>query len=1125
MAREVHDWLSELGLEKFAEVFEENEIDLDLAADLSDADLRDLGVTAMGQRKKLLRAIETLSATTTPPLNPVEPGSIPGPTASASRNEAERRQLTVMFCDLVGSTALSGRLDPEDLRVVIGAYQEACGGVISAFEGYIARYVGDGLLVYFGYPQAHEDDAERAVRAGLGVVEAVRDLDPREDVNLEVRIGIATGLVVAGDIVGKGASEEHAVLGETPNLAARLQGMAEPDTLLIADSTRRLLGSQFDFDDLGARQVVGLSEQVRVWRVTGVHVTGSRFEAGHATELTSIVGREQEIALLLDRWDIAKEGEGQIVLLSGEAGIGKSRIIQSMRDRLMREKHSCPRYQCSPHYTNTAFYPAIARLEHSAGLVSGDSAEQKLDKIEAMLGQSSDAVDELTSSYAELLSIDLAGRYPGTDLTPERQKAKFMEAMTGHIVGLAARDPVLMIFEDVHWIDPSTHELLDTLIDRVQDLKVLILISCRPEFASPWGGHAHVTTLTLNRLTRRQSADLIVGMTGNKPLPAELLDQISSKTDGVPLFVEELTKTVLESGLLLDRGDHYELDGPLPALAIPATLQDSLMARLDRLSAVKQVAQTCAAIGREFSRDLLVAISTLDESDVVLALDRLTESDLIFRRGLPPRERYIFKHALVQDAAYESLLKSARHELHARIAQVIEEQFPERAESEPEIVAHHLTEAGIVESAVGYWQRAGLRAIEASANVEAIHHFGRALEILETLPQERQRDEREFALRLNIGGPLLMVKGHGAAEAIETYTRAQELGQMLGETSQLVPVLFGLWRHANAKPDRPAALTLGKRILELAVKTDSTADRVIGHYAMGFTELCLGELKSSAEHLEKGTAQYNPTQRDSPTFQQGQDPGVACLGYGSVVAWLLGFPDTARRKSAESLTLADSLSHPFSLAYALNFAAFLDVFLKDYDAAIMHGTKAVELCEEQGFSLFLNSGRMSRGWACACAEHRIDGLTELEDGITGWSAIGTEIFQPFYFAMLAEAHLACGRVDQAGRALDDATTLALDGPEPWWDAEILRLRGELMCVENGDEKGAEDCFRRAIETAEKKEAKSLELRAATSLAGLLRDRGEIDEARSTLAPIYEWFSEGFNAPDLVTAHDLLEEIS
>jgi class 3 adenylate cyclase len=759
---DVSTWLRDLGLENYLQAFQANHIDGKVLPRLTADDLTALGISSIGHRRKLLDAIAALDQGGAP--------SAAVPIAPNRSMEVERRQLTVLFCDLVGSTELATHLDPEDLRGVMRAYHRCTAGVIERFDGHVAKYLGDGVLAYFGWPRAHEDDAERAVRAGLALVEALARLEPQAGVRLRARIGIATGQVIIGDLVGQGALRDEAVVGETPNLAARLQALADPGAVIIGQATRRLIGGFFELADLGPQRLKGFAEPLAVWRVSGESGTENRFEALRGGNLTPLIGREHELGLLLERWSWATEGDGQVVLLGGEPGIGKSRMVQALRERLGDQPYTSLSHYCAPHHANSALHPVIDLLHRGAGLARDDLPSKQLAKLETLLAESNDDLGEMVPLLAKLLSIPTEDRYAALDLSPERQKQRTLEVLTDQLAALAARRPVLDVYEDVHWIDPSTLELLDLVIERVRHLRVLVLITYRPEFTPPWTGQAHLTLLPLNRLGRSQGAAMALRVSGGKKLPSEIVKQIVARTEGVPLFVEELTKAVLESGILTDAGDRYELSGPLPPLAIPATLRDSLMARLDRLAPVKELAQMGAAIGRDFSHALLAAVADQPERELQAALDQLVASELVFRRGTPPEATYSFKHALVQDAAYGMLLKSRRQQLHARIAQVLEERFPEASAIQPELLAQHYTAAGLHEQAVEYWHRAGQRASERSANLEAIAHLTRGLELAHTLPDPQQSARQELKLQVALGEPLVVAKGYGGPEAAATYT-------------------------------------------------------------------------------------------------------------------------------------------------------------------------------------------------------------------------------------------------------------------------------------------------------------------------------------------------------------------
>ena len=675
----------------------------------------------------------------------------------AATGEAERRQLTVMFCDLVGSTPLSTRFDPEDLREIVGAYHRCVTDAVCHFAGFVAKYMGDGVLIYFGYPEAHEDDAERAVRAGLAVIDAVGQLATPEP--LKVRLGVASGLVVVGDLIGAGAAQERGVVGETPNLAARLQALARPGTLVIADSTRRQIGTLFEIEDLRPQPLTGFGDPQRAWRVVGESGIVSRFEALRSGA-TPLVGRDEELDLLLRRWAQAKSGEGRVVLISGEPGIGKSRLTTELSQCLAEEPHIRLRYFCSPHHQESPLYPFITQLEHAAGFAREDGPEEKLEKLQTVLAPGAPSDDEF-ALLAELLSFPSAAAE--LNLSPQRKREMLFAALLHQLEALAARQPVLFLCEDLHWIDPSSHELLDRTIERAARLPVLLIATHRPEFVPQWSGLSQVTTMSLARLDRRDGAAMVERIAGNTGLARNLVEEIVARADGVPLFVEELTKAMLEAGGS-GPGVERTLAGALPSsVAVPSALHAPLMARLDRLGlGPKEVAQIAAAIGREFSYQLLAPVAGRGDNDLTAALGQLGDAGLVFARGTPPAATYQFKHALVRDAAYASLLRRRREELHARIARVLESDFPDIAEAQPELIAQHFTEAGLAAPAVAYWRRAGERAVARSANLEAVAHFGRGIEVLTTLTESAEREDQELALQVALVAPLWACRGFGS---------------------------------------------------------------------------------------------------------------------------------------------------------------------------------------------------------------------------------------------------------------------------------------------------------------------------------------------------------------------------
>ena len=1036
--------------------------------------------------------------------------------------EPERRQLTVMFCDLVDSTALAERLDPEELHQLLAHYQDACAAVVARYEGYIARYVGDGLLVYFGYPKAHEDDPQRAVRTGLAVLEAIKELDAKStnpNVDLAVRVGITTGTVVAGDIGSGERREQDAVVGETPNLAARLQAMADPNTVLIGASTYRLVEGMFECDDLGAQNLKGISQAVNAYRVRAEGDAPSRFEAAAQRGLTPLVGRESEIGLLLNRWTHAKEGEGQATLFSGEAGIGKSRIVRAFQDHLVSEPHHRVLYYGSPYHQNSALYPVIYQLDRELRFETEDIATQRLDKLERLLGDLGLSVDHFVPLLASLLSLKNDGRYSPLTLEPGELKRRTFEALIDVYEAMASQRPVLMVIEDVHWIDPSTRELIGLLVERLPSRRIFLLMTCRPEFDSPWSAHTHITSLALNRLSRRESVSMIARVTQGKTLPEEVLDQIIAKTDGVPLFLEELTKTVLESDLLQDAGDHYALSGPLPGVAIPASLQDSLMARLDRLTAGKEIAQLGAAMGREFSYQLLAGVAQLPDDELQDALTQLNQSELIYCRGAPPDAIYTFKHALVQDAAYQSLLKSKRQHYHQRIARVLEERFPEIANAEPELLAHHYTEAQLAEPAVDYWYRAGQLARERSANVEAIAHFSKALGLLESMRATTERAAKELSLQMALGLAFLAAKGFGAVEVQRTYTRARALCKQVGDARQLFRASWGLGRYYTVSGQLPAARQQAEELLTLAQRLRDQEFLIEAHMAMGIALYWIGENTPAQSHNEQVLALYDPDRHCTLGFEFGEHPDVTCWARQAFTLWMLGYPDQALASGRNAITRAQELAHPFGLARALNFASGIHLLRGEPDLAGSQAEAATSLAAEKGFAMWKRFGMRFRGWALMELGQLEEGRALLMEGMRGELLGDTRLL-----GVLADAFTKTGESEKAFSALAEAHALADKTGEHFWQAELHRLRGELLRRDDGHESEAEACFQKALDISRNQSAKSLELRAATSLARLWRDQGQNKKASDMLAPVFGWFTEGFDTADLMDAKSVLEAL-
>ena len=1062
--------------------------------------------------------------------------------AVAPSAEAERRQLTVLFCDLVGSTALSAQLDPEDYRAVVQQYHQTCMEVIQRHEGYLAQYLGDGLLVYFGYPIAHEDDARRAVRAALEIVEAIRGQAGRH--SLQVRIGIHTGLVVVGEI-GAGSRTEQLALGETPNLAARLQGLAEPATVVVSAATQRLIEGQFECQPFGSHLVKGIDTPIAVYHVQSERQSASLL-AGKTT-LTPLVGREQEVGLLYDRWEQTKEGRGQVVLLSGEPGIGKSRLAYTLKEQVTNEGSLLFEVRCSPYHQHSALYPLIEVLQRTLLFTRQDTDEEKVQKLERTLTLYN--LQETLPLVSALLSLPTPQQYPPLTLTPQKQKERTLQALLQLLMAQAERQATVSVWEDLHWADPSSLEFLTLLVEQIPTTKLLLVLTFRPEFTPPWKPRSHISQLVLNRLGQKHVEAMIETVTRGKALSAEVIVQIRIKTDGVPLFVEELTKNVLESveavGAL---GSPPHTPRPL---AIPATLQEALLARLDRLSSARQVAQLGATLGREFLYQLLHAVTPLSEPDLQVALAQLVEAEILYQRGIGEQARYFFKHALIQDTAYQSLLKSTRQQYHQQIARVLEERFPEIRDTQPELLAHHYTEASIIEQAIPYWKQAGERASQRSANVEAIAHLTTGLELLNTLPDTPERAQHELTLQIALGVPLMATKGFAAPEAGAAYRRARELCQQVGETPQIFPVLWGLWIFYAAQAEYQAALELGEQCLRLAQNVQDPALLVEAHCALEATLANLGEGTRARAHFEQAISLYNPQQHRSLAFLYGgYDPGVVGRGYAaSWCLWHLGYPEQALTQSREAITLAQGLSHPFSLVWALLHSAFLHQHRREGQVAQERAEAAILLASEQGFAYELAIGTNVRGWALAERGQREEGVVQMRQGLDAQRATGAKILETSRLALLAEAYGKVGQAEEGLSVLTEALAMVDRTGERVYEAELYRLRGELTLTQSSVQRPAssvehpqstfrlpppsggnpqleaEAYFLKAIEIARRQSAKSLELRAVMSLSRLWQQQGKRHEAHQLLAEIYGWFTEGFDTKDLQEAKALIKELS
>jgi predicted ATPase/class 3 adenylate cyclase len=1120
-------WLRSLGLEKYEGAFRENEINERVLPNLTQEDLKEIGVGPVGHRRILLEAIAALRADTGAKSHFADVPTTSSAPSAAPEERAERRQVTVMFSDLVGSTALSARMDPEDLREVISAYQKCVAETVQRFGGFVAKYMGDGVLIYFGYPHAHEDDAELAVRAGLEVIAAVSA--PKSPVPLQTRVGIATGMVVVGDLIGSGEAQERGIVGETPNLAARLQGIAEPNMVVIADGTRQLIGDLFELQYLGSKDLKGIAGPVRGWAALRPSSVESRFEAFHGAGLTELVGREEELELLMRRWAKTKTGEGQVALLSGEAGIGKSRLAAALLERLAAEPHTRLRYFCSPQHTDSALYPIIRQMERAAGFTRDDTAQMKLDKLEAVLAQSSTPPQD-AALFAEMLSLPNDGRYLTLEMTSQQRRQKTLEALTVQLEALSRSNPVLMIFEDAHWSDPTSLEVFGRVVDRIRTLGVLLIVTYRLEFDAPWIGRPHVIALTLNRLGEREIATMIARVTRNKPLPMSIRQDIIERTDGIPLFAEEMTKAVLETGGESDAQRTAALV-PFPTMAVPPSLHASLMARLDRLGPAKEVAQVGAAIGREFPYALLAEVLRKPEAELALALDRLVTAGLLFSQGVPPHASYLFKHALVQDAAYGTLLREPRRALHARIVETLESQFTEIADKQPELLARHCTEAGQVEQAAHLWGKAGQRSLERSALVEAIEQFSRALDLIATLPSTPALRREAIKLQVALITPLLSIKGFGAPETKAAAERARlliEQVEALGEPPEdpllLCAVLYGLCTSNYMAFNGDELRKLARQLLELAQKQGVSAALLTAHRMMGLALACTGEVLQSRAHFDQAVGLYDPTEHRTLATRFGADARVSVLSFRSMALWTLGYPEAALVDAANALKDAREIGQAVSLMYALLHTSPVHIYCGNYEAASTHLDEVVKLANGRGATFWEAHGMMHESCALALAGRASDAVQLATVGIALYRTTRSTAWMPWYLSNLARAYADLGQLDGARRCITEATTAITTTKERWWEADVYNTAGEIAQREQ-DAARAQAYFERALSIAREKQTKSFELRAAMSLARLWRDQGKPQQARELLAPVYGWFTEGFDTLDLKEAKALLEQLA
>jgi class 3 adenylate cyclase/predicted ATPase len=1131
----IADWLEKFGLVQYAQRFAENHIDLDILGDLTDQDLEKIGVTSLGHRRKLLRAIANLKGVEHS--TPAVAVSDAPPVTPRPGDSAERRQVSVMFSDLVGSTALSARMDPEDLREVISAYHKCVAETVRRFSGFVAQYLGDGVLVYFGYPEAHEDDAERAVRAGLELIAEMISL--KTPAALQTRVGVATGLVVVGDLTGSGEGWKRGIVGETPNLAARLQGIAAPNTVVIAEATRRLLGNLFDLKDLGARDLKGIAEPVRAWMALRASTVESRFEALHPSGLTALVGREEETELLLRRWSLAKSGNGQVVLISGEGGIGKSRLTAALLESLAPEPHTNLRYFCSPQHTDSAFYPIIGQMERAAGFLYHDTIEQKLDKLDALLARTSTSIQD-AGLIAEMLSLPNDGRYPAFELTPQQRRQKTLEALTAQMETLSRQKPVLMVFEDAHWADPTSLEAFGRAIDRIRRLSVLLLVTFRPEFDAPWVSRPYVTARIINRLAEHQAGAMIDGIVGNRLLSASIRQDIIERTDGIPLFVEEMTKAVLEAGSET-AAERTVAAVPPRVLAVPVSLHASLMARLDRLGTAREIAQIGSVIGREFSYELIRAVaaaqkkSMLEGSELQSTLKRLADSELVYCRGSPSLPIYVFKHALVRDAAYNMLVRSRREELHTAIARALEEGFKGTVESEPELLAYHYGQAernptNIIR-ALNYLSVARERARSRSALNEAVSNIQRSLQLIATLPDDESRRRQELELQIALVGTLQQQKGYAHPAVVAAYGKARDLLDGIAEPEMHLGVHYHLFAAHYVGGKSTEMLDAANAFFAIANQHQPsnptvTGHRVIGNRLVGTAHLIRGNIAEATTRLHEALAGYDRIEH-APSSQVGQalrarfvqDIGVTIDSYLSWALWLSGQPDQVAQYADAALEKGRQSGHVHSLFYALWHAGIAYVLLRNSEQVQRLGSELTKLADGHELEYWQALGDFLRGWHTTQVGQAPAALALLERGLQRWKNTGAQVFRPILLSFLANAYAIAQRPEDVRSNLEEALKVAEDTGEKWAMPEIYRLLGDLSVRNNPG--AALDQYERAIGVANAQASPSFELRATTSWARLMSNRGNKSKAHDRLLKIYGSFNEGLDTPDLMDAKSLL----
>jgi len=1038
-------------------------------------------------------------------------------------HEGERRHLSVMFSDIVGSTALSERLDPEDLQAILRNYRATCSKVIGLYEGHVAQYIGDGILAYFGYPTAHEDDARRAIQAGLGVIEAmgaIRERLLRETgAEFGVRVGIHTGLVVI-DAADGNAVLGSPIVGNTTNIAARIQSVAEENTLIVSSATHKLTRGFFEAVDYGVHKLKGISHAVQLYRIVHESTARSRLDAASG-RLTPLAGRDEELQIIFRRWYRTQDGSGQVILLSGEAGIGKSRLVLALKERAGNDPASwLTEWRCSPYHQNSSFSPVIDFLEGvSLKFERNDSPSAKLLKIEGFVLQYGLDSAEAAPLLASLLSVPLSDQYETAALTPQRRKQKTIETLIRILLERASRQPVLFIVEDLHWIDPSSLELLDQLIAQVPTQRILIFLTFRPQFVPHWPQEEHFAKIDLHGLSKKHAAEVIRRVADNNDLAPEAIDHIIVRTDCVPLFLEELTKALLEGNMIFEKDGRYEISAPLHSLGGPSNLQDLLTSRLDRMQGAKVVAQLAATIGREFTHEMLAAIPGRHKQGLRTQLERLVQAGILYHKGEPPDDSYIFTHVLIQDSSYGSLLKSRRREYHRQIAETIEEKFPNISETRPELLAQHYTEAALLRKAVEYWLLAGTRASRQSATREAISHLRRGLALVDRLPEPALRASLELQLQAAIGPALIAVKGFGDHEVGQVYARAGEISAQLGDGPHLFPVLWGQWVYYLVRDDLQKARSLSLEMKRLAEQSGDSAMLIEAHWTLGNTLFWLCELKESRANLERAIELYEPQKHHANAYIYGQDPGVAAYCYAGYTYFALGFPEKAVAAQQSALRLAQSLKHPFSIGWALAFRFMIDLFNCDHASALEAADKTIAYCTEQAYLFWLYAGTIVRGWAIANLGDPAKGVAILEQGLSGWEMIGSIIVRPIFLGLLGEAQALCDDLENALASVEQGLNIARIHGELIAELYLQRIQGMLL-KKHGRERESETTLRNTIERSLQSGARSHALFAAVELAESQKHSGSGFDGKETVKRILTSYQEGFDTPLVKRAQEI-----